>query len=56
MSNLKVKISHGYTDYLDVEIKTEEDVAQAVTAAVTKLLAEASAIINYIEVKGEQSK
>lgn len=42
MPTVKVKISCGYTDYLNIEIRADDSVAEALLEAVTKLLAKAS--------------
>ena len=42
MTTVKVKISCEYTDYLNIEIRADESVAEALLEAVTELLAKAS--------------
>lgn len=42
MPTVKVKISCGYTDYLNIEIRADDSVAEALLEAVTALLAKTS--------------
>ena len=42
MPTVKVKISCEYTDYLNIDIRADESVAEALLEAVTELLAKAS--------------
>lgn len=42
MPTVKVKISCEYTDYLNIDIRADESVAEALLEVVTELLAKAS--------------
>ena len=42
MPTVKVKISYEYTDYLNIDIRADESVAEALLEVVTELLAKAS--------------
>ena len=56
MNGLKVRISYNYTDYLDIEVRCEEDVAETVAAVVTQIIASALSVESEPEVASKGAK